>query len=417
MVAENGLNGYGKRIPAQTMKPNPQLVQLGAPAVQPLWRMEFLIDKFFVVGAVSSLIGGAVLGAHLWMMLNGRMPMASDFVWLRHLHALVQTYLFFGLFILGFLLQTAPKILKVKLRIIPLFLAAVPLLFGGVTLELQSPGGLGRWVLAFPFAATALLVGYLASRGHEAFRESYAWWVILSLCGLAVSPFFPVDRADNAQLFIWGGVVPVTFATGQQFIFAFLGGARLAKGINRILFALYSAALVALFAARVCEIASLWRVGGGLAAASLAVYIVATSATRAASSAHRDPLSFAFVTGYGWGIVGSLMLAFAGPDLLDSAFHILVLGWFTPLIIAVSSQVLGAISGKFLLPKWFVHGMLLVWQVVPVGRGLRSVIDLSPGLSLVVATVTSIVFLLWMIGVANSAVRIARKKSPMAVLG
>ena len=391
------------------------LVQLrrkpaATPPISPLF--ETLIEKFFVLGALFGLIGGVVIGAHLWLMLNGRVAVAPSFTTLRALHALMQTYLFFGLFILGFLFQTAPKILKVHVRTSPMFLGTIPILILGIALELQAPGaGIGRWLIATPFAATFAYFASLTLRGTKAFRENYAWWVLLSLGGLTISPFFPVLSPEHAQIFVWFGVAPVTFAAGQQFIFAFLGGTRLAPGKNRFLFAFYLAALSLLFAANLNGGDTLWQGAGAMCGTCIVLFVIWTNSLRAMRRAYFDPLAFGFVSGYAWALTGCGALAFFGSALIDSSFHLLTLGWLTPLIIAISSQVLRAISGKFWLPPNAVMTLLVVWQLVPIGRGLRAVLPIPPWFSLVVITAAGLVLSLWLIAVARSAVRIMRKKA------
>ena len=118
-----------------------QIIQLGRHSdarIPTSSLFDTLIEKFFLVGGLASFIGGAIIGAHLWLMLNGQMKIAVNYAELRTLHSLMQTYLFFGLFILGFLLQTAPRILKVPDRAPPRFLAYIPLLCFGLYLELTS---------------------------------------------------------------------------------------------------------------------------------------------------------------------------------------------------------------------------------------------------------------------------------------
>ncbi|MFN8392164.1 MAG: NnrS family protein [Bdellovibrionota bacterium] len=402
------------RLQMRGNRSNPDLIQLGrrSGGNEELPRASLsLIEKFFVFGAVSGLIGGVVLGAHLWLMLNGEMRISVRFAMLRKAHALVQTYLFFGLFILGFLFQTAPKIMKVRTNTSPWFLASIPFILAGIILQVNTPAStVGPVLIAAPFFATALLLVDLMRRGTPLFRESYAYWVILSLLGLTVSPFFPVTDPANAEIFLWSGVIPVTFAAGQQFIFAFLGGARLEARRNRILLVHYALTLVVLFMARSGENANLWRASGVMCFLAVLGFMVWTKSTGAFRRMLSDPLAFGFASGFVWALVASATTAVFGSTLLDSSVHLLTLGWLTPLIIAVSSQVLRAIAGRFLLRPRPVLSLLLIWQLVPIGRGLRSLAPLSGAFSLVVISAATIVLVPWLLAVALSALQILRKR-------
>ncbi len=397
---------------------NPRLIQLGSKtSPRPPQRRIFdlLVDKFFVLGALSVFIGGVVLGAHLWLMLNGQMPIAPNYAALRSLHALVQTYLFFGLFILGFLLQTAPKILKVHVQAHPLCLAYIPVLCVGIYLQLRFPAELlGPGLIAFPFLATLVFFVSLSRHGAPAFRENYAWWVILGLAGLSLSPFYSVERPEHAQLFVWSGVVPVTFAAGQQFLKAFLGGTRLEAGKNRFLFCLYLVALITLLFAIERESENAWRAAGALLFAVMVLFICWTGGTQALRKLWRDPLAFGFISGYFWALLATFSLALVGAKMLDGSFHLLAVGWLTPLIIAVSSQVLRAIGGQFLLPPRAIIILLVLWQLVPLGRGMKSILPIPSFFSQIIIVVMTIVLGPWLLAVSLSALRIARRELKQA---
>lgn len=397
---------------------NPRLVQLGSkPSARTRHHRLFdlLVDKFFVFGALSVFIGGVVLGAHLWLMLNGQMPITPNYVLLRSLHALIQTYLFFGLFILGFLLQTAPKILKVHVKAHPLCLAYIPVLCLGIYLQLRFPTDIiGPALLALPFLGTLIFLVSLSRRGAPAFRENYAWWVILGLAGMSLSPFYSIEQPAHAQLFIWSGVVPVTFAAGQQFLMAFLGGRRLEARKNRVLFCLYLVALITLLFAIERESENAWRVAGSLLFAVMMLFIYWTGGANAFKKLWRDPLAFGFISGYFWALLATGTLALFGAQMLDRSFHLLVLGWLTPLIIAVSSQVIRAIGGRFLLAPRALIILLFLWQLVPFGRGMSSLLPIPPFFSQIIVLVMSIVLGPWLIALSLSAVRIARRELKQA---
>lgn len=392
----------------------PELVQLQKLGPSPIASRRFspsMVDKFFAAGALASFLGGAGIGAHLWLMQNGKMPVAWNYASLRSIHALVQTYLFLGLFILGFLLQSAPKVLKVKASARGISFMALPSLVVGILLFLHSPEGVTpRLFFAAPFFGTFLFIAFLTYRGREDLREIYSAWVLMGLLGLGMSPWFSVERPENAVVFLWSGVVPIVFAAGQQFLSAFLGGKRLGKWVNRLLFACYASALIFMLAARATENALLWHISGAFAFLTLLIYLSGTDAIKAASKLLVEPLAFAFVTGYFWALAAAAIIAWIGPSQLDSCFHLFVLGWLSTLIISVSSQVLRAISGTFLLSRRLVLILLIVWQLVPVGRGLRYLTQLPPGFSHAVLTAATIVLFPWVLAVFCSAAKIRRQE-------
>ncbi len=153
-----------------------------------------------------------------------------------------------------------------------------------------------------------------------------------------------------------------------------------------------------------------WQAAGALGFLALALYILCTASLNATRKLHRDPLAVAFCSGYCWALFGMGTLALTGSNALDSVFHLLVLGWLTPLIIAVSSQVLRAISGKFWLTPNALISLLLIWQLVPFGRGMRQIMPLAPAFSLLVIVAVTTVTLAWSFAVGLSATRIMKGK-------
>lgn len=358
-----------------------------------------IVDKFFVAGALAAFVGGAGLGVHLWLMLNGRMPVSESYASFRVLHSFIQFYLFFGLFILGFLLQTGAKALKVPYPPPAKMFASLPLLFLGMFAKFIAPETLwSSALLASPFLLVASYFLKLLKRTSGALFWEFGIWIAFTLFAFASFAFFPVLTPASGLLMFWCSIVPVTFATGQQFIFAFLRGKKMQP---HTLFAFYSLSVV-LF------IAGLDMWGMLLAAITLCTYVYQTKLVSAHRRIFSEPLTCAFSIAYLWALSGAILYLFTQNA--DATLHLWALGWVSTLLLSISSQMMRNFTGKFILSPRGLIGLLLCWQLVPVGRGLHFILSLPAWFASVVAWDVTIVFTLWGLGIAAGAFRIARRQ-------
>lgn len=87
----------------------------------------------------------------------------------------------------------------------------------------------------------------------------------------------------------------------------------------------------------------------------------------------------AFFFGYYWAVTAALLVLKDGAAAADRSNHLLTTGWITPLVVAISAQMLRSFKGSFALHPKLLARLLLLWQIVPLCRGL-----LPPGTAPVV---------------------------------
>jgi hypothetical protein len=191
-----------------------------------------------------------------------------------------------------------------------------------------------------------------------------------------------------------GGVAALITGTGQQFIAAFLGGRRCTENEGSLLLILVI--LTAGCLALGTEFGDvLFRAAGVGALMTVCCYIASTELYRAWRTAHEDALALGFLIGYGWASVGSILLVSRGGAAADIVFHLWAIGWATPLILAVSAQIMSYMSGRNSTRSRSFVVAVLVWQFVPVGRSLTTVLSLPGAFSWLVSVAAGAVLLFW----------------------
>lgn len=354
-----------------------------------------LVHHFFLAGILCGFIGTTYLGAHMWLILNGQIAPRMSYPALKELHALLQVYGFLGLFILGFLLQSAPKVFGGKTLINRSAILIIPgVVCGIVALLLFSHLIIGRVLLALAFSAalTFLLPPLLHS--SPARLISVGIPSIQGLLVLVAGTFLPLDVPTNALLIVWGGIVAVILGASQQFIAGALGGKRMSLQAGILLAALLLSSTLALGLGvfRGITAANFWMLVSALCTGTLLVH-AAASGVIGIFKFPFDSLSFALATGLLWALIATLGLSH-GAAYSDLVLHTLLTGLAVPLIIAVSSRIIGFLSGVQALSDRSLLLLIALWQCVPLFRGLVGH-TIDPRLSWLVITVASIVFIIW----------------------
>ncbi|MCB0343865.1 MAG: NnrS family protein [Bdellovibrionales bacterium] len=382
--------------PGDTIKPNnPKLIQIGRlSGKQPAsWRDRSVsgpvADKFFALGAAFAVLGTLIYGLYLWLVLNRVLPLEGNYATLRRAHVVVQVFLFFGLFVLGFISQAGSKVVGAKLEFAAKPLVLLPIyVFGGIGMMFTKPWA--PWIVCLTFAAYALRMAYVCLRGCD--RPIQAMLCILGLSVLAASPFLPLEDQRSALLVTWGGFGSLIFAASVQFIVAFLGGNPLHRGVGTLFIILHCTSILLLLAGSTLNLIypALMSLLG------LAIYLTATNFKGWFSSVRTNPLNLAFVSGYLWSIAAWMIVFFSNYSTPDLTLHILATGWAAPLIFAVSSQVVAFLTSRNTLIHrklwWF---LLMAWQLVPLGRGAFHLFALPEWFSLIVAISSAAVILTW----------------------
>jgi hypothetical protein len=381
---------------------NSQVVQIGKPKPRARWAERLykapLVHKFFLLGALFGLIGTAWLGVHMWLMLNGQLEMQGLLYFIfKQLHALVQMDLFLGLFIVGFLLQTAPKLFEIpdptprwSLWIL------VPMLLAGFCLIVFPHQHLHRYLLAVSFFSTAAVFCTYYRRATLQNRLRLGVLSIFGLCVLGFSPFVDISNPLTALAIFWCGVFAIIIAVSQQFIIWVLGGLKLQPAQSSIMLVLFFCASASVVLA--LTFPNFLDLGiRPLAIFSLLTLLYFFLATRAAVISWRklsEPLALAFSMSQFWAITGAGIL-FLGVQHADATLHLWATGVAVTLILAVSCRVVGVLSGNEVFGSRVLVSMLLFWQIVPFGRGLRGFLALPAWFSWITGAAAIGVFCVW----------------------
>lgn len=369
-----------------------------------------IADKFFFCGAFCGVVGGAGLGTYLWLSLQGHIA-APFFGELRRAHVLIQAYLFFGLPILGFIFQTAPRVLQLQIMPKPTTLLLIPVVISGsVVCILWPTSPIGFVVLATPFLVAIVYVWQAYRQSSLSFRGQYATWVLISLMGFVFCSALDINQPRSGILFIWSAVVPVMLITGQQFIAAFLGGRRCSTRDHRIVLVLFLLTLVGLLLACVLTQQAIIKFVGVGALCTVLAYGFATRLWLMTPAALRRPLGLSFFFAKLWAVAGAALLVMYGPSSLDRALHMWTIGWVTTLLIAVSCHVIRAMTGNFLLNDAQLRSLLVIWQFVVFDRTLYWMPGLHADAWLFAGLCNALVMIVWTFSLAWTIARFMRRR-------
>ena len=361
------------------------------------------VHRIFFLALIAGFTGSAYLGLHLWLMRSGSMAPWPNYIEMRSLHAAVQLYLFFGLFAVGFILQAAPTFLGVEPNCSKLAVAAPVLIVSGVALEVgirlsglpDSAHGKfpGIIISGAGFALVAFALAKVLGQSDRSRAVSFGLPMITGLTTIAVSTLLDPADPQTAVFALWGGIGSFVFAAAQKFIAGSLGGSTL-KPKPALLFLILHMTTILLIGSAIAfpeQPPFFHLLLPAAAMAALAVYYFRTGLYRSIFDATHKPLAFALHTGFFWAAVGIAGLCWPG-HLNDLVAHTWALGWFAPLIIVVSSQIVGHLSERELFRPQTLIRLLFLWQLVPLGRGFGHTL---PGFQWIVSFVISAVFICW----------------------
>lgn len=356
----------------------------------------FIADKFFVAGAFFSIIGIGWLGAHLWMRLRGVMPLTDNYATLRQLHVLIQIYLFFGTFILGFIAQAAGKLSGITTQASGKTLLWIPALASGVILwQLYPNAAWGKAIISLTFlSALAYLLTCLKQSKNPPIAVGS--WLLLGLLCFAFSPYINSQSPNGALIIFWFSIFPIVIGVSQQFIAGFLNGNKISLRQSALLIALYllaSAASLTYFYASIPWAAHLW---GILSVTLLATHCYLTEYWRAFGEVFKKPLPLSFISGFFWAFAGACNLAYFGALSLDMTLHLWAIGWASSLIIGVSLQILSYMCQTQGVWKKTTIAFLLCWQIVAFIRGTAHIISLPAIFHWILLSAATVTLLGWM---------------------
>ncbi|MDT8318133.1 MAG: NnrS family protein [bacterium] len=329
-----------------------------------------VFHRFWGAAILAALFIGFPLGSWIWSVLNGIVDNAAFYGELRSVHLTVQVFVFFGLFVAGFALQSGAHVLGGSPPRSEQVIWICPLILLGVLLrcipsaDIQVAGNavitVGNLWLLFVMVRTAL-------GGDKTRLIPIASLFVIGFIVLAAAPWLDISDAPKAFFVLWSGVFLIVLAAGQQLIANVLGAKRFSQAGGAI-FIINALASVAALGLTVFTEARLSQISGILMALTLISYIFFLGIIPALIKTGFTSLVIAFVCNSLWAMVIAFSLIFADPA-WDALVHILALGGITTMIIAVGARVLGFFSGRVALSEGALTLLILGWQLVPLFRG------------------------------------------------
>jgi hypothetical protein len=329
------------------------------------------VHRIFFLAAAGGIFGSAYLGLHLWLMRNGEMTPWPAYLQLRALHSVVQLFAFFGLFAVGFVYQAGPSFLGVgrgkKGAALPVALAV---LTGVILTGLLPQSVVGPVMIAFSFIGSAWYFAVLLLHAELDRRLGFGIFVVLGFCSLGAAATLNLELPVVGLFALWAGIGSFVFAAAQKFISGSLGGRQLSarNGLTVFVLHLTTSILILLAATSPQTSENSLPLAGIMGGLTLLVYATATRLDRSIIYISSRPIALAMVGGICWGAAGCWGLT-NGSAWADLVLHTWALGWFLPLIIAVSSQIIGHLANRPVLQPRTLIVLLAIWQIVPFGRG------------------------------------------------
>lgn len=353
-----------------------------------------VVDKFFLLAAISGFGGTLLLGIYLWAARYGLLPVGEAYLLVRALHAEIQLLVFFSFFIVGFSVQAGPRLLGLQSRNQAaeiLVALAAPIL--GIVLRLWSPT---NPISPFLYAMAPLIALHRLFRLVQSASRTPSFFqvLIVSLLFLAFGAFLPIGRADVALFVFWGGVGGAIVGVWHVFIANLLGGRRLTGWWWRTGALLFALSILTLGAWCLDGASELLRMSAGAALGLLLVYAFGTGGAGLRAFRTRPMLALSSLSALCWGLLAWGLIA-AAMITADEGLHLLALGFAFPLVFGLSVHIIGHLSGTEPLSTRVACILLGLWQLVPTLRGLSRVVPVTQIMTVVLAAITLSTFLGW----------------------
>ena len=369
-----------------------------------------MVGPFFVCGAVFGFLGSIYLGVHLWLAMQGYIGLKFVPGHFRELHLLTQVYLFIGLFILGFIFQSSPRIVAAPVTASPRLLWIIPITLLGVSLSISDYYS----VYGHIFISAAYLTGaiYIVSLGPFFIKTKRVRLLVAHLIGvllIAGGPFLPLTDAHFAAWFFWASLGLIITASSEQFFVAFLEGQKLddSVGLKLIFFQLITSAIGLVSYLTFDPLMT--KIWGASICLFLLFFLIRIGFKIKASFSEASPLSLAFTLGYIWAMLGGVTLIFASFSPYDRALHAWVMGWAITLIFAISVQVLSWVSRTPLLTRRLALFNLWTWQPLVCARVGKGILPIGESLSYVISILAGVSFLIWLGALGRAIWSLARR--------
>lgn len=357
-----------------------------------------VFHRFWGAAILSGLFIGFPFGSWIWAALNGIVDISPLYLDLKAIHSTVQIFVFFGLFVAGFALQSGAHVLGGLPPKSEQVIWIYPLILLGVLLKITSLGNIqivgniiitaGNLWLLFVMVRTAL-------GGNKERLIPIGSLFFVGFLVLAIAPWLDLIQPSQGFFVLWSGVFLIVLAAGQQLIANVLE----AKRFNRVtgsLFALTVFASVVTMGLTVFTGIKLPQLTGILMALAIFSYIIFLGVIPALIKTGFTSLVLAFVFNFFWALTIAFSLIFADPT-WDAILHLLALGSITTMILAVGARVLGFFSGKVALSEGALTLLIIGWQLVPLFRGRGQILgfgDVAAGFFIIWL---ELLFTLWAI--------------------
>jgi len=335
-----------------------------------------VFHRFWGAAILVGLFVGFPVGSWVWAVLNGIIDNTMLYDELRNVHLTVQVFVFFGLFVAGFALQSGAHVLGGSPPKSEQVIWIYPLILLGVLLKcvpsanVQVAGNVlitaGNLWLLFVMLRTAM-------GGDKTRLVPIASLFVTGFSVLAAAPWLDLSDASQGFFVLWSGIFLIVLGAGQQLIANVLSAKRFNPAGGTI-FALTALASVVALGLTVFTGLNLPQLTGVLMALTVISYIGFLGVIPALIKTGFTSLVLAFVFNFFWALTIAFSLFFADPA-WDAILHILALGSITTMIIAVGARVLGFFSGKAVLSEGALTLLIIGWQLVPLFRGGGQILD------------------------------------------
>ena len=335
-----------------------------------------VFHRFWGAAILLGLFVGFPSGSWLWAVLKDLVDISSGYEELKTVHLTVQIFVFFGLFVGGFALQSGAHVLGGSPPKSEQVIWIYPLILLGVLLKIIPSGNVqiagnvlitaGNLWLLFVMVRTAL-------GGDKERLIPIGSLFFVGLLVMAAAPWLDLTEASQSFFVLWSGVFLIVLAAGQQLIANVLSAKRF-NPVGGSLFAITAFASVVVMGLTVFTGFKLPQLTGLLMALAILFYIVFLGVIPALIKTGFTSLVLAFVFNFFWALAIAFSLVFADPT-WDAILHLLALGSITTMIIAVGARVLGFFSGKVALSEGALTLLIVGWQLVPLFRGGEQVLD------------------------------------------
>ena len=381
------------------------LVQIGRPVIQAPAkpRIAPAADNFFSLGILAAIVGTCLLGTYLWLARTGQVRLPGNYLALRSAHAYLQLYGFIGSFIIAFLLQAGRMVFGVQVapRSGTKFVFFVFAL--GIVLTTFVNSNFGPALLSLCFLSTIWLLGPLLRSAPAQVQRSVGAPCVAGLVGFAISALGPVDTATYSIVAFWSSVVPVAMSVAQQ-IMRNLFNTKMLSGIS--LLAVYGCWIISVGLGWSCIMRTSdsgeWILFAAAVVTTTFLFVALTGAYRTILA--RDEYAIGFVLAWSWLMLGALGLLY-GPGYADYALHLWGAGFAMTLILNVSTRVVGSITNSTVFPGKVFQALILLWQLVPLGRGFGGISPTLHASSWITTFVALVVVVGWASGLAYAVGR------------